>query len=81
MRNFGFIRSSLTGDILRLAPNFDNNRAYLANPSGIYSDGMLKLFIEKADSTDLQNLNALTHALEDSPYMRQAYEACLAYLK
>ena len=28
MRNFGVIRSAATGDILRLAPNFDNNQAY-----------------------------------------------------
>ena len=38
MRNYGVIRSSSTGEVLRLAPNFDNNQAYLANPSGTYSD-------------------------------------------
>ena len=34
LRNFGVIRSSVTDEALRLAPNFNNNQAYLANPSG-----------------------------------------------
>ena len=32
MRNFGFIRSAETGRVLRMAPNYDNNQAYTANP-------------------------------------------------
>ena len=81
MRNYGVIRSSQTGKVLRLAPNFDNNQAYLANPSGVYSDGMLKLYMKNADSLDYENLKALSDALKGHPYMKQAYEACAAYLK
>ena len=28
MRNYGVIRSAITGEILRIAPNFDNNQAF-----------------------------------------------------
>ena len=81
MRNYGFIRSSETGEVLRMAPNFDNNQAYLANPSGTYSDGMLKLYMKNADSWDYKNLKLLCSAMKEHPYMKQAYEACVAYLK
>ena len=81
MRNFGVIRSSRTGEVLRLAPNFDNNQAYLANPSGIYSDGMLNLYMKQADSLDYQNLKILANELNAYPYLKYAYDACLAYLK
>lgn len=52
MRNFGVIRSALTGEVLRLAPNFDNNQAFLANPGGRYSTSMLKLFRRYMGWTD-----------------------------
>ena len=81
MRNFGVIRSSRTGEVLRLAPNFDNNQAYLANPGGIYSDGMLKLYMKQADSLDYQNLKTLANELKAHPYLKHACDACLAYLK
>lgn len=81
MRNYGFIRSSETGEVLRMAPNFDNNQAYLANPSGTYSDSMLKLYMKNADSCDYKNLKLLCSAMKEHPYMKQAYEACVAYLK
>src|SRR5699024_11318446 len=58
MRNFGVIRSSKTGDILRLAPNFDNNQAYSANPRG-YSSSTLRLFIRNADAEDRENLQII----------------------
>ena len=77
MRNFGVIRSSQTGNVLRLAPNFDNNQAYLANPGGVYSDGMLKLYMRQADEEDRENLRTLTQALSANPYLNQAYRACL----
>ena len=80
MRNFGVIRSSKTGEVLRLAPNFDNNQAYLANPSGVYSDGMLKLYMKQADNPDYQNLKILANELKAHPYLKHAYEACLTYL-
>ena len=80
MRNFGVIRSSATGEVLRLAPNFDNNQAYLANPSGKYTDRMLKNHMAHADGEDLANLQILCDALADYPYLRQAREAGLKYL-
>ena len=80
MRNFGFIRSSATGEVLRLAPNFDNNQAYLANPSGTYSEGMLRMYMKQADSEDQQNLKVLSRALSDHPYLKQAQEASYAYM-
>jgi len=80
MRNFGFIRSSVTGDVLRLAPNFDNNQAYLANPSGTYSEGMLRMFMAGADSEDYANLKELSEALQTHPYLNQAYAASLSCL-
>ena len=80
MRNFGVIRSSRTGKVLRLAPNFDNNQAYLANPGGVYSDGMLKMYMRQADKADYENLKALTQALIAYPYLKQAYDACMTYL-
>ncbi len=80
MRNFGVIRSSRTGEILRLAPNFDNNQAYLANPGGTYSDRMLKLYMKQADDRDHQNLKVLADAMKNVPYLKHAYEACLAFL-
>ncbi len=45
MRNYGVIRSSETGSVLRLAPNFDNNQAFRANPGGRYSDAMLQDYV------------------------------------
>ena len=75
MRNFGFIRSSASGEVLRLAPNFDNNQAYLANPGGTYSDGMLRMYMERADSADWENLEALCDAMARHPYLKQAREA------
>jgi len=80
MRNFGFIRSSLTGAVLRLAPNFDNNQAYLANPSGMYSIGMLKMYMKNADREDYNNLQTLSDELKKHPYLKDAYDASLLYL-
>lgn len=81
MRNFGVIRSSRTGTVLRLAPNFDNNQAYLANPGGTYSDGMLKLYMKQADDRDYQNLKLLADEVKKHPYLKYASEACRAFLK
>lgn len=80
MRNFGFVRSSLTGEVLRLAPNFDNNQAYLANPGGRYSEGMLKMYMKQADDADRKNLQELCEALSAHPYLQQAQEAGRAFL-
>ena len=81
MRNFGVIRSSVTGEVKRLAPNFDNNQAYLANPGGVYSDAMLRMYMKHADRRDGENLRILCDALHTRPYLKDAYEACLSWLK
>ena len=81
MRNFGVIRSAITGEVLRLAPNFDNNQAYLANPSGMYSIGMLKMYMKNADREDYNNLQTLSDELKKHPYLKDAYDASLLYLK
>ena len=81
MRNFGVIRSSATGEVLRLAPNFDNNQAYLANPSGKYSDSMLKLYMMHADHQDRENLRILSNALKSFSYLSEAYTATLSFLR
>lgn len=80
MRNFGVIRSSITGEVLRLAPNFDNNQAYHANPSGTYSAGMLKMYMKNADPVDYKNLQTLSEALKNHSYLKDAYDASLFYL-
>ena len=81
MRNFGVIRSSVTGKVVQMAPNFDNNQAYLANPSGTYSEGMLKMYMKQADREDYANLKMLSEELRSHAYLKQAYEASLVYLK
>ncbi len=80
MRNFGVIRSSTTGEVLRLAPNFDNNQAYLANPGGTYSDVMLRRYMLHADCHDRENLETLSDALLVHPSLKHAYEASRTYL-
>ena len=75
------IRSSVTGEVLRLAPNFDNNQAYLANPSGTYSEGMLRMYMKQADREDYANLTMLSEELKSHSYLKQVYEASLVYLK
>lgn len=82
MRNYGVIRSAVTGEILRMAPNFDNNQAYLANPGGHYSNQMLKSFagvygIKEADVSDLRTL---LDACAKQPYLQKAFETGEAFL-
>ena len=74
MRNFGLIRSSITGEVLRLAPNFDNNQAMYANPGKKYPAGMLKIYMETADDEDRDNLKALLNVIKDDPYFIDAYK-------
>ena len=72
MRNFGVIRSAVTGDILRMAPNFDNNQAYKSNPGGHYSDAMLRSF-EKVygfNNDDRRDLESLLAACKEHLYLR-----------
>ena len=76
MRNFGVIRSSKTGDILRMAPNFDNNQAYRANPGGHFSDSMLRSFKASFGLTenDISDLNMLIEACRKNKYLSDAAE-------
>ena len=64
-----------------LAPNFDNNQAYLANPGGAYSPAMLNLYMKQADSRDIANLKELNRELIAHPYLKHAYEAGKKYLE
>lgn len=75
MRNFGVIRSASTGEVLRLAPNFDNNQALYANPSGKYSDGMLKLYMHGAGEEMKALLRVLVEGAGRVKYFREAVEA------
>lgn len=80
MRNFGVIRSSNTGEVLRLAPNFDNNQALYGNPNGKYSASMLRLYWRTADAEDRENLKHLLAACAENKYIEEAYQAGLAVL-
>ena len=79
MRNFGVIRSSLDGSVLRLAPNFDNNQAYTANPSGKYSDGMLKAYMEENGSLAADDLETLADAASKNRTFADAVAAAKRY--
>ena len=59
----------------------NNNQAYLANPGGTYSEGMLKSYMKTADQEDRYNLTTLIRAMSVYPYLKQAYEASQKYLK
>ena len=75
MRNFGLIRSARTGEVLRLAPNFDNNQAFHGNPGGRYSAAMLRLYWKTADDEDRENLRQLLAACEKNRYLTEAWQA------
>jgi len=76
MCNFGVIRSSKTGEILRLAPNFDNNQVYRANPGGRFSDGMLRAFKASLGLTqdDVSDLNTLIETCKRNKYLAASVE-------
>ena len=71
MRNFGFIRSAETGRVLRMAPNYDNNQAYTANPGRSYTDAMLKEFFKKYGDHKTM-LQQLVEICETLPYLDKA---------
>ena len=81
MRNFGVIRSSETGRVLRLAPNFDNNQAYKGNPGGKYSPAMLHSYWKAADEEDKENLQILLQICKGNKYLSEAYLAGLQILQ
>ena len=82
MRNFGVMHSSKTGDILRMAPNFDNNQAYKSNPGGRYSDSMLRSLEATFGLTeeDKADLTALVNACMKNEYMTEAANIGAAFL-
>ena len=82
MRNYGIIRSAKTGDILRMAPNFDNNQAYKANPGGHYSDGMLKSFVNVygVRTEDVNERKRLLEACEKRPFLADVCEVGYDFL-
>lgn len=82
MRNFGVIRSAVTGEILRIAPNFDNNQAYRANPSGRYSGAMLRQFAVELGMTasDKQDIAALLEACAGIPYLEDIMHIAPNYI-
>lgn len=82
MRNFGVIRSAMSGEVLRMAPNFDNNQAYKAGAGTTYNPAMLRLFLETLgfSAQDKTDLRALAAACADIPYLKSAYEAVQPYL-
>ncbi len=83
MRNFGVIRSAMTGEILRIAPNFDNNQAYRANPSGRYSNAMLAHFASEFGLTpkDKEDLADLLVACRGIKYLEDVIPAGEAYIE
>lgn len=83
MRNFGVIRSAISGEILRMAPNFDNNQAYKSNPGGYYSDAMLRSFerVFGLLPCDLADLNTLLKECATAPYLSDAYQVGTNFLK
>lgn len=82
MRNYGVIRDAATGAILRMAPNFDNNQAYKANPGNRYSAAMLKSFeaVYGWTGADQKDLKALVEACASKPYLQDAQKVGQAFL-
>lgn len=82
MRNYGVIRSAKTGEILRMAPNFDNNQAYKSNPGGHYSDGMLKslLHVYELRTEDIADLNLLLEACAKKLFLADVCDIGRAFL-
>lgn len=74
MRNFGVIRSSINGEVLRMAPNFDNNQAYKSNKAFRYSGAILQGFVSEFgfSEADKSDLRALADACAGTPYLREA---------
>lgn len=82
MRNFGVIRCATTGELLRMAPNFDNNQAYRANPGNTYSDAMLRSFAAQfgLTDTDRSDLMMLIDACSENAYLKPCAEVSKAFL-
>lgn len=79
-RNFGVIRSAVTGDILRLAPNFDNNQAYHANPGQRYTSAMLRMLMTGNEAEYMDDLRTLHEACKKHSYLSEATAAAARFL-
>lgn len=82
MRNFGVIRSAVTGEMLRMAPNYDNNQAYKSNKDIRYNAAMMRSFVNtfglrEEDRIDLRDL---AKACKQVPYLNDAYTVAISYL-
>lgn len=83
LQNFGVIRSTTTGAVLRLAPNFDNNIAYQAAGGSEYSLAMLEYFKKELGlmEDDKKDLSILLKACALNPYFKpviEEFKACFS---
>ena len=85
-KNYGVLRDRTTGEVLCMAPNFDNNialisRGYGSDPSKtspMLIDAFLDVLREKrlpysAPTLNLEELNRLTHSILPSADIRRDY--------
>lgn len=82
MRNFGVIRSTQTGELLRMAPNFDHNQAYRSTPGETYNSCMLFEFEACYGWTaeDCRHLHQLIDACETISYLADCVQAGKKFL-
>ncbi len=82
MRNFGVIRSTKTGRILRMAPNFDNNQAYKAEKGAAYNPVLLDEFrkVFGRSLQDRDDMHTLAAACGKVPYLKDAFDAAKKFL-
>ncbi len=60
--NYGLLRDSNTGEILKLAPNFDNNLSLISRNQETYSEGFISYFTNFMKEND--KANKMFHELE-----------------
>ena len=73
MGNFGIIRSAITGEVLRLAPNFDNNVAYKAVHSPLNYRDIVHRF-ENIFGRDKGEYERIIGACAKRPFLQKAAE-------
>lgn len=76
--NFGFLRDPETGEILKMAPNYDNNIALLSrgypNSSSRLGDGLIRFFREFLEEN--QKAKAMYRQLELPVITEEMLESC-----
>lgn len=76
MRNFGVIRSTKTGEVLRLDSEILTTiRRTAAIPAGTIPQAWLRLYWKTADDEDWANLRKLLDACEKNKYLAEAWHA------